>query len=122
MIKGILEITPTGLAGDLLMLPRSEQVTRKDFTICDKHLVDRGMHLFIASQRWEELIINIHPTIDTRFILPIASKAKKVTLKFHGAVNDNILNLVCGLYPDKTGKLRRYFMLGKDISEVLREE
>lgn len=119
MRKGVLSITDMGQREDLLLLPPSEQMRRMDFNICDKHLADKKIHLFIASQSWEEVRIHMHSDLDIKYIKFIVSKADKFTIIFEGPINENHITLLCDLYPDKSGSIRRHFMLGKDIRPVL---
>lgn len=119
MIKGTLKIVPVGEHGDLLMLPRAEQSKRLDFNICDKHLLDRRVNLFIASQKWETLELHMQESMNFSVIPLIANKCNKVNITFLSEVGDNMLQALCELYPDKIGTLRRSYMLKKDIRAIV---
>lgn len=78
-------------------------------------------HLFIASNKWDKILIHIDDSIKFDMIryLPKVSSNIKVTLP--EKVTIDTVGVLASLYPDLSASLRRTFMSGKDIREVLKE-
>lgn len=121
MNKDLLEVVPHATKDDLIIKSRQSQSSEKSFVVCDKHLADKRLHLFIASNTWKELRIHLHQDIVPDYIKYIATKAKSISLVFLDEPNKNMLETLCLVFPEKAGKLRRYYLLKKDLEEAIKE-
>ena len=101
----------------------------KDFTgheidgdvmsISPEYLEHKAVHLYIASQRWEKVYCELDDSIPLGCLKCIASKAASIEVKLPNEQTKTTMRLLIELYPDKAGLLRKQFMSGKDMKEVL---
>jgi hypothetical protein len=76
-------------------------------------------HLFVVSNEWYDLEIELTDTLDMTIIPIMLSRFNHVTFKLLTRMNKDILNMLCKCFPDKSGSFRKAFMLGKDVLSIL---
>lgn len=81
----------------------------------------KSTHLFIASHAWDSIELDINDTIPAGYLRSLNLVSKDIKIRVPETVTDKTLGLLTELYPDKAGKLRRCYMCGQPVSEVLGE-
>lgn len=84
-------------------------------------LVLPATHLYIASHMWDSITLDITDDIPKGVLGNLNLVCKSIKIKLPEVVTDYTLQLLLELFPDKAGSLRRAYMSGSSISEVLRE-
>lgn len=83
-------------------------------------LTDNGVHLFIASNRWDTLTVELSDEIPSDVLKYVVTKCNNVSVKFtQDDITQKSMDLLCELFPDKAGSLRKAKMLGKNIKSML---
>lgn len=83
-------------------------------------LRDKGVHLYIASNRWDELVVDLSEDIPTDCLKYIVLKCKSVTVNLpNRALTSREIDLLCELYADKAGTIRKACILGRDLKYIL---
>ena len=94
-------------------------INGKDYYLSIDSLKYNGTHLFIASNHWEELHITINENISLNILKYIRMVVDKVIVTIDGEQTKHIMELMCELYPEKSGSLHKAFMMGKDLKGVV---
>lgn len=95
-------------------------VDENTYTLKPNLLQDKAVHLFIASNEWELLDIKLTDDIPQDTLKYVITKCKDVKVRKCSTINKHTMHLLCELYPDKAGIIRKNFMLGRDVWEVLK--
>lgn len=87
-----------------------------------KNLNMSSVHMFIASSKWDKVIVDVDESISPSVLkyLPVVTENVEVNLPENMTVD--IVGVLASLYPKKAGLLRRAFMMGGNVEEVLRCE
>ena len=86
-----------------------------------RYLQYKAAHLFIASNSWEEALIEVCSAIPKGSLTWLSMVCKNIKVRVPDEVDAHILGLLIELYPDKAGLLRKAFMQGTSVKEVLGE-
>ncbi len=78
-------------------------------------------HLFIASNMWESIRIEIDGSIPRGTLRKLSTVCEDIKVSVPAHIDENILHLLTELYPSKAGVLRRTFMQGGDVKGVIRD-
>lgn len=78
-------------------------------------------HLFIASNSWEEVFIELDDTIPENSLLHVNLVTDNIKVKLPEVPGANTIRQLSELFPDKAGSIRKCFMLGQDMKGVLGE-
>lgn len=83
-------------------------------------LTDKAVHLFIASNVWDTLTVEVSEDIPAGVLKYMILKCteKKVILPEH-ALSAKEVGLICEMFPDKAGGIRRAHMAGRSVTELL---
>lgn len=76
-------------------------------------------HLFIASNSWEEVYIELDDTIPECSLLHVNMVTDSIKVKLPEVVNHNTIKQLSELFPAKAGLIRKSFMTGQDMKGVL---
>lgn len=76
-------------------------------------------HLFLASNRWDTAVIEVSDMIPKRSLRHINAVVQKITVKLPEVVNQAVVGHLSDLYPELGGKIRKAFLSGQDLREVL---
>lgn len=76
-------------------------------------------HLFIASNKWDEVYIELDDSVPENSLLHINLVTDNIKVKLPENVTAPILKQLTELFPDKAGALRRCFMTGQSMKGVL---
>jgi len=79
----------------------------------------KATHLFIASNAWERINIELEDTIPEGYLRSLSLVSQDIKVNLPENITDKTLHLLTELYPSKAGTLRRCYMQGRDLREVL---
>lgn len=83
-------------------------------------LLDKGTHLFIASNVWDKLHVDICDEIPDKVLRYVVMKCKSVEVTLPDELSDKHVALLCELYPSVEGQIRKAAMLHRDVSDYLK--
>lgn len=78
-------------------------------------------HLFIASNKWDEIYIELDECIPENSLLHLNMVTDTIRVKLPEKVTYPILKQLTELFPEKSGTIRKYFMTGQDLKGVLED-
>jgi hypothetical protein len=70
-------------------------------------------HPFIASSRFDEVVIDLNDKIDIGYLQPLL-KTTKVIPRVVGEITPHAVSLLCELYRDRSAELRFTYIRSKD--------
>ena len=76
-------------------------------------------HLFIASNKWDEAYIELCPEIPEGSLTNLHTVCTSLTVKLPEDCNEAVMRSLAELYPDKAGSIRKAFLTGRDLREVV---
>ncbi len=79
----------------------------------------KSTHLYIASNKWETVTIDIEDSIPERSLMHIPTVADHIQVRLPEKITQTTLRLLTELFPDKAGALRKRYMTDGLIGEVL---
>lgn len=92
----------------------------EDYYLPAKYLEFTGVHIFIASHHWDKLKIQICEDIPANVMRYVRQAVDTIdVVDLPDTITSHIVEVLCELFPDRAGKIRRQFLLGADIKEVL---
>lgn len=102
------------------------KLPKKDFTgdCCNLDVASldyTSTHLFIASHTWDKLNIELDDTIADDVLKYVRNVCKEINVILPDVVTDHTVSLLCELYPDKAGRIRKYRMMKRDLMEAINE-
>lgn len=95
--------------------------TPDTYTLGTDMLRMKSTHLFIAARAWESIELDLSDNIPTGYLGNLNLVSSDIKVRLPETITDKTVVLLAELYPDKAGKLRKQFMFGKPVSEVLME-
>lgn len=86
-------------------------------------LCDKPVHLFIASNIWEKLVVEISDDIPADVLKYVILRCKnREAILPARKLSSHEVGLLCEMYPEKSGLIRKAAMLGRDLASVIKEE
>lgn len=86
-------------------------------------LFDKPVHLFIASNIWEKLIVEISEEIPSDVLKYIILRCtNREAILPPRKLSSHEVGLLCEMYPEKSGLIRKTAMLGRDLTSILEED
>lgn len=76
-------------------------------------------HMFIASNKWDSVHIQMQSNMQSEALRYIPMVTDEIEVDLPEKITMDIVGTLAALYPKKSGELRRAFMSGKDVKEVL---
>lgn len=119
MFKRKLTIVPGSANPELLNLSKEDWLNKTGFIAGNDTLNDPRLHMFVASCQWDELVLGLTTESNFDRLLPMLSKFAKLTIHILSEPNQEVVNFLCNVYPEKQGVLRKAFMLKKPLTDVL---
>lgn len=105
------------------MILRIDEVTSTGsevFCVPYSWLQNKAVHLFLACNKWEKLEVVMSEDIPDNVLKFIILKCdEKEVFMPSGQPSKRIVNLVCEMFPEKAGSIRKAAMLGRNIKNVL---
>ena len=89
------------------------------YTLRTSMLELKSTHLFIAANTWESISIDLDDSIPEGCLCNMNLVCPSIYVRLPDEITDKTLRLLCELYPDKSGALRRVYMCKGDVREVL---
>lgn len=87
-------------------------------TLSPDSLKYNSTHLFIASNLWDEISVEINDDTPRNILPYIKGMTKDFKMVFNEPSN-HIVKLLSEVYPDKSGQFTRCFLKGGDLHELL---
>lgn len=78
-------------------------------------------HLMIASQVWKGAYVEISDAIPEGSLRFLPSKCETIKVRFEGKPSMHMMHLLIDLYPKLNGTIRKLYMKGDDMHELLLE-
>ena len=98
-----------------------ESFNEELYTLKTSMLQFTSTHLFIASNQWDAICIEIDDSIPENCLQNLKMICSNISVKLPNVITDKTLRLLCELFPDKVGPLRRSFMCTGNVEGVLSE-
>lgn len=92
-----------------------------DYEMKPSALQQNGAHAFIKSHQWDEIEIDLTEDIPKDSLHYIHMCTNRIKVNLPDIVTSHIMLLLCEIYPELTGKIRKTFLIKGDMNEVLRE-
>lgn len=99
----------------------NQEVTDKDtYVVPYRWLNDKSVHLYIASCKWDKLVVDLSEEIPDNCLKYVRLKCNEVIVNLPDRkLTAGELELLCELYEDKAGTIRKAYMLGRDLKTAL---
>jgi hypothetical protein len=83
-------------------------------------LDNKAVHLFIASNKWEKVVVVLSDSIPENLLkyIILSGTTKEVIINDEHP-SPKCIRLLCEIYPEKSGMIRKADMLGRDMRYVL---
>lgn len=81
----------------------------------------KSTHFFIASNKWESIYIELEDSIPEGYLKSLHLVCPKITVNLPDKITDVTVRLLAELYPEKSGAIRRTYLTGGSLMEVLGE-
>lgn len=81
--------------------------------------LNAAAHLFIASQKWDEIVFQDIESLDYKNLLGIPSVTNKIVVNTPAKLTENTMRILVSLFPDFAGMIRKCYMTGGFVGEVL---
>lgn len=82
-------------------------------------LKQKGTHLFIKSHEWNTLYIDVTEDIPMGCLKYVCEYFQSVKADVPNGLNDHVVELLAELYPNLSGKIRKAYLFGGDVRELL---
>ena len=89
------------------------------YTLKTSMLQAPSTHLFIAGNSWEAISIELDDCIPETCLCNMSLTCQNLSVKLPDVITDKTVRLLCELFPDKAGAIRRVYMCHGDLKEVL---
>lgn len=89
------------------------------YTLATSYMQMKSTHLFIASNKWEEIYIELDDSMQTGYLQYLHLVCPRILVSLPEVITEQTILLLAEIFPDKRGLLRKNFLLHKDIKEVL---
>lgn len=92
----------------------------KDTVMLATHMLTiKATHLFIASNSWDSIRIELDENVPAEMIKSLKPICNDIKVKLPEKSDEHILAILVELCPDKAGLLRRTYMKGGNLREVI---
>lgn len=91
------------------------------YYIATSFLKMKSTHFFIASNKWESIQIDIEDCIPEGYLCSLHLVCDDIKVHLPDTVTDKTVQLLAELYPDKSGAVRKAYLMKHSIKEVLGE-
>ena len=85
------------------------------FWISTENILDKAIHLYVASNCWDKLSVEITDKLPTGVLDKVVTRCKEVeVMNLPLTLTQRTVELLCELYPEKSGKIRKTYLMGKE--------
>lgn len=102
-----------------ITLNYEKSFTEDQFNLATNMLTMKSTHFFIASNVWDSIYLELDDLIPEGYLANLHLVSNDIKVKLPAKITDKTLRLLTELYPDKSGTIRKNYMMGRDMSEVL---
>ena len=82
-------------------------------------LAVKSSHLVLASVEWDEVWIDVAEAIEEGTLVYLHTRSKRIYARVPDHPSRHQMVLLCELYPEKAGSIRKAFLKGANINELL---
>lgn len=82
-------------------------------------LKHNGTHLFLRTYHWDSIEVDLTEDIPIGKLRYLHMCSDNIIVNFTEPASDHIARLLCDLYPDKSGTIRKTHMMRGDLHAVL---
>ncbi len=79
-----------------------------------------GVHMFIASHHWDEIVINDITKLPDMKVSMMDKVADKITVDLPSVITEETMHKLVALFPAYAGRIRRCYLVHGDMKEVIR--
>ena len=90
-----------------------------NFNLGTSMLFMKATHLFIASNYWDTVNIQLTDNIPEGSLRGIHLCGKEIKVQLPNSLTDKTIRLLTELLPEKAGLIRKSYLQGTDLKEVL---
>lgn len=91
------------------------------YFISTSFLKAKATHFFIASNKWDFIFIEMEDSIPEGYLKSMHLVCPNIKVNLPDIVTDTTVRLLAELYPDKSGAIRKAYLTGGKLVEVLGE-
>lgn len=122
MKKDKLVLMSVRINGDLMNLSPDVQKSNMTFLTHISNADNPKLHLFVASNKWRELIIQLVDSDSLKGIFPMLCKFEQIKVCLMEKPTQSVIHFLCKLYPQKAASIRKAYMTGKDVGGIINEQ
>lgn len=103
---------------------KSEYVKSQDMNVMvlkADMLKEKGTHLFIASNSWESITVELYPGLDYWYLHFLPSVCENIQVIAHDSDLSPYVQCLTELFPEKSGAIRRAIMQKQSLNPILGE-
>lgn len=98
------------------------QVDSENMYLSVKSLDYKATHVYIASNFWDKIKIELSEEIPLNVLRYVARQAESVDTVLPEDSTEHIMKLMCEIYPERAGRIRKNYMLHQNMKEALKDE
>lgn len=83
-------------------------------------LSNKSVHFYLACNKWDKLVVDLSDDIPDGVLKYIIMKSEDKEVNIKGDVTHKQCELLCEMYPEKAGAIRKAVMLKRDVRGVLK--
>ena len=82
-------------------------------------LLSPATHLFLASNTWDSVQVEVCKSLPVDMVQYIAPLSKDIQVQLPDVVDDHTFKVLLELFPSKAGAIRRAYMCGSPMDKVV---
>lgn len=103
----------------ILKISNDNTITEGVVSIPYSWLNNKSVHLYLACNKWDKLEVDMSEEIPEGVLKYIIMKSSDKEVKLMGEVTPKVCSLICEMFPEKAGAVRKAVMLKRNLSTVL---
>lgn len=100
----------------VLKISNDTSIEEGVFKVPYSWLLNKSVHLYLACNKWDKLIVDMSEDIPEGVLKYIIMKSSDKQVTLPAEITPKVVVLLCEMYPEKAGTIRKYAMLKKDLS------
>lgn len=102
-----------------LIIGKTNQDVVNRFHVPIEWLGDKSVHLFIASSMWDTLYVDVTDDIPCDVLKYVVTRCRDIKVVLPEDLTEHSVELLCELYPDKSGSIRKAYTFKRSVADVL---
>lgn len=92
-----------------------------DFELPPVALQRKGTHLFIKAHSWDSIEVDLTDDIPEGSLIYLHMCTNSLKVNLPTEITSHTMRLLCEIYPELKGRIRKTFLTKGDMHDVLRE-